>query len=389
MCLALALVIVVADAALPAAPKASETPASVLPKGTPGEEISQMLSTVTGVAISPLLGVAAVGAWRYMHTPDAAKASLPWFSSPMFWIPALLLVAACFAKDTLGPVVPTTLKKPFDVAELVENKVSAVVATGAFVPIIASVFKSQAAQSSIFAGTGLAAMDVSPLLNLITVPVAMAVFLTVWVVSHAINVLIIISPFATVDAALKAFRISVLGVVTASSFWGQGYMGAAVSLFVIIVCYLLAGWAFRLMVFGNVFAWDILTFAHNRHKPAEKGELMFTARAIDKLPIRTLGRVHRNEQGHLVMKHRPWLFMAAEEKILPEGKYAIGRGLLHPELLKIEGEELKVMMKLPPRSRDHEDTLAKILDLEPTRDVGLMAALQVIKSLFGFPTRTA
>ena len=49
-------------------------------------ELAQTISLITGVAISPLLGTGAVGAWRYFQvkTPQE-RANLPWFAQPWFW----------------------------------------------------------------------------------------------------------------------------------------------------------------------------------------------------------------------------------------------------------------------------------------------------------------
>lgn len=112
-------------------------------KTVPGQQIAQTISLITGVAISPLMGVGAVGAWEYFHarTPEQ-KAKLHWFANPYFWVPALLLVACCFVKDTAGTAMPAVLKKPFDVAETIEHKISGLVATGAFVPIAAAIFSA-------------------------------------------------------------------------------------------------------------------------------------------------------------------------------------------------------------------------------------------------------
>ena len=81
----------------------------------PGVQMAQTLSTITGVAISPLLGVSAVGCYQYCkaQTPEE-RAKLPWFANPLFWVPALLLVAVCFLKDTFGLATAPGLKKPFD-----------------------------------------------------------------------------------------------------------------------------------------------------------------------------------------------------------------------------------------------------------------------------------
>jgi hypothetical protein len=96
------------------------------------KKLAETVSMITGVAISPLMGVGAVGMydWIKAKTPEE-KAALPWFANPLFWAPALLLVGACFLKDTAGIAIPTVLKKPFDVADTIEHKISGIVATGA------------------------------------------------------------------------------------------------------------------------------------------------------------------------------------------------------------------------------------------------------------------
>src|SRR6185295_9560396 len=48
-------------------------------KANPGIEAAQTLSMITGVAISPLLGVGAVGAWKYFETPEDKRANLVWY----------------------------------------------------------------------------------------------------------------------------------------------------------------------------------------------------------------------------------------------------------------------------------------------------------------------
>jgi len=48
--------------------------------------------------------------------------------------PALLVLGIIAAKDILGAAAPTALKKPFDVAEAIENKLSGLVAAGLSFP---------------------------------------------------------------------------------------------------------------------------------------------------------------------------------------------------------------------------------------------------------------
>ena len=67
----------------------------------PGVELAQTLATSTGIAITPLLGVSAVGAWQYFTTPEESRHQLPWFSARLFWVPALLLVAFMLFKEPI------------------------------------------------------------------------------------------------------------------------------------------------------------------------------------------------------------------------------------------------------------------------------------------------
>ncbi len=174
-------------------------------RSAPGLEAAQAISTITGVAISPLLGVSGVGVVKYFKTAPDKRSKLPWYAQPWFWAPALLLVALAFVKDTFGTALPTAAKKPFDVAEAIENKISGLVAAGAFVPLIAMIFTSVGGDdSALYGEAGLAMVNLTPLLNVLTIPLAIAAFVVVWMVSHVINVLILISPFTTVDAALKS-----------------------------------------------------------------------------------------------------------------------------------------------------------------------------------------
>jgi hypothetical protein len=350
----------------------------------PGLEMAQTISMITGVAISPLLGVGAVGAWKYIEAPKEARANLPWFAQPWFFIPALLLVTGVFVKDAAGTVLPTSLKKPLDVAEAVENKISGLVATGAFVPLVVSIFHSAPGTQATMSEMGFAAFDMSSVYNVLMVPIAMFAFAVVWLASHAINMLILISPFSTVDAALKSIRLGLLATVPVTSYIDP-YLGAAWALLLILVSYFLAGWAFRLSTYGSLFIWDYLTFARTRFKPDAKENWMFLARETGKAPIRTFGKLAKNEKGEFVFRYRPWLVLPARELVLPPGRYAVGKGLVYGELVRLEGEERTAVMLFPPRYNTHEETLSGVYGLGEVVEVGIIAG---IKELLGMKTRT-
>lgn len=348
------------------------------------KKLAETVSLITGVAISPLMGVGAVGAYDYFKakTPEE-KANLPWFANPLFWGSALLLVGACFLKDTAGIALPTVLKKPFDMAEAVENKVSGLVATGAFVPIAASIFHSpNSPDGASLASLGFAAIDLHWLYNAMMVPVAMVMFFIVFLASNAINILILLSPFTTVDAALKSFRTAVLASVVGTSVVNP-WVGAAWALVIVLFSWLIAGWSFRLSHFGIVFIWDFFTGRRNRFHPDAKLNKMFLGARIQKTPTRTYGKLSKNEKGELIFNYRPWLVLPPRSIFLPPGSYEAGRGIFYSEILRVEGESVKTVILLPPRYRGHEEEVANIYHLAGTRDVGIRAAWAWFKSLFG------
>ena len=357
-------------------------------KSAPGLEAAQAISTITGVAISPLLGVSGIGVWKYFKTAPEKRGKLPWYAQPWFWAPALLLVALAFVKDTFGTALPTVVKKPLDVAEVIENKISGLVAAGAFVPLIAMIFTSVGGEeSALYCEAGLAMVNLTPLLNVLTVPAAIAAFVVVFMVSHVTHVLILISPFTTVDAALKAARLFVLSTVAGTAFVNP-YVGAAWSLVIILICFLLAGWSFRLMIFGTVFTWDLVTFRKNRFKVEPDSNWMFTAREMNKTPIRTYGKLSRGPQGELVLSYRPWLFLPRRTLTLPSGKYAVGCGLFYSEIIEPDNDSTPPLMTLPPRFRSHEEELSSIYLLAGVQDIGMVKGFKAfwnwLKESFGF-----
>lgn len=358
---------------------------------SPVAPIAATISTVTGMAISPLLGTGAYGAYQWMTANETTRASLPWYAQWSFFGPALLIVGACAAKDAFGAVVPPGLKKPLDVLELVENKASGLVAAGAIVPFtMASLSKMMVGAKTAAAGaavgsTGLAmvqvgAIDWSPVLNVLTIPFGIAMFAIVWMASHAINVLILLSPWGAIDAALKGLRTALLGLLTLSATINP-WLGALLSLVVILIAYLVAGWAFRLTVFGTLFSWGYLTRRSGRFSPAENDNWMFAGGNLPTVPVRTYGRLVERTAGGLEFHYRPWLVMPVRTAKVPETTIAVGRGFFLSTIVAESGDTLFL---LPPRYRGHEEELVRIYKFAGgVREAGLRKAWSAMKELFG------
>lgn len=381
---------------VPAAMAATDAAKPKADGKSPGVELATMASQITGIAISPLLGVSGVGAYRYFkaHTPEE-KAALPWFAKVSFWVPALLLVGVCAFKDSIAAMLPPGMKMPLDVAETLENKVSGLVAAGAVVPSLVAlgskmIFNSSGIEhhSAVMQGVGmiqLGAFDMSWLLTALMVPLSILVFAVVWVVGHAINVLILLSPWGGIDTALKAMRTGVLSLVAATAYIDP-VVGATISVVIILLAYFMSGWAFRLMIFGTEFTWDFCTFRSRRFKILADGNKLFTGREIAGAPMRTYGRLYQQEDGKLILKFRPWLVLPERVIEIPREGIVVGKGVFYSEVLgfDVPADRLNTLLLLPPRYCGHEELFARTYHISGTCEVGLRKAWGWIREAFGF-----
>ncbi len=343
----------------------------------PGVSLAEGISEVTGVAISPLLGVSAVGAWKYWQTAEASRASLPWFCQPWAWGSGLAMIALCFLKDVLGSLVPGILKKPLDWLELFENKASALVASTAFVPLIALAMAEyqkigpESTAMTFPSGPGLAAWPLADLLGAalqspwVTVPLTLTLFAVIWLASHALHVLIALSPFALLDAVLKLVKLAVLVLLTTCATMIHSVSPVPALLVCAVIALfsaLVARWSFRLLVFGAVMVGDLLL--RRRLKPEDvrsEGVRAFLARPCHGLRARSRGRLTvEAAAGRWFFTRRPWLFLPEQKTELPAAGWVLVKGLLYPSLCRRDTPEAKPrrICFLLPRYRGLEPCLA-------------------------------
>lgn len=358
---------------------------------SPVAQLTKTVAVVTGIAISPLLGTGALGLYENWQakTPEQ-KAKLPWYAQWSFILPALGIVGVCAAKDSFGALLPPGFKKPLDVLETIESKATGLVAAGAVVPFtMHSLSKMIAAHEPVapaLESTGLAmlnmgAIDGAWFLNLLTVPFGVAVFLIVWMASHAINVLILLSPWGAIDAALKGARTALLGLITVAAAVNP-WVSAALSLVVIVVAYFVAGWAFRLTIFGAVFSWDFFTLRKLRFTPAQTENKVFSSNELTKqgVPMRTYGRlVNEPENGRITFAYKPWMVLPEKTVTVALGAPSVGKGLFFSTIRDAE----RTSFVLPPRYRGHEEAIARIYQMGGVEEAGLLKAWGTLRELFG------
>jgi hypothetical protein len=359
-----------------------ETPSKPKDELLPGVALSQGVTEITGVAVSPLLGVSGVGAWRYWNTPAERRGDLPWYARPWAWGTGFALLSLCFLKDSLGTAVPGLLKKPLDMVELFENKLSALVASGAFVPLVAREMalhleaeRGIAVPTASLAAPDFAMIDVSWFM----IPAAVVAFLAVWVCSHAVNVLIILSPSSILDAVLKLMRTGVLAIVGVLYLIAP-WLAALLCLVIIGIALWLAPAAMRLMIFGTRYAADILLPRRGRRNAVPEEPHVFTLARMPGLPPRTGGRLVVLEDGGLAFRHRRACVLHQRIVRLPGGTLHIERGLLAPSLVRQAGaaDELKLLLFLP-RHRGQEDRIVSALKLDGVRDHAVVRGFAALK----------
>lgn len=351
--------------------------------------MAHAISTVTGIAISPLLGTGAYGAYQWFAADETQRAALPWYAQPKFWIPALLIVAVCATKDSLGAALPPVFKKPLDIIEVAENKFSGLVAAGAVVPFAMDAFTKilvDSARAEAVTSGGLAmipslALSWAPFLNILTVPLGVAIFLIVWMGSHAINVLILLSPWGAIDSALKGARTALLGLITITATMNP-WLAAGLSLLVLLFAYLIAGWAFRLTIFGAIMSWEFFTGRRHRFAPAANQNRLFSGAGFAGVPVRTYGALNRREDGSLEFTFRPWLVMKPRTVAVPAPapEIVVGTGLFFSVVIRKSGSTLFL---LPPRYRGHEQALVDAYNLSGVQPAGLLKAWSSLKEMIG------
>ena len=357
-----------------------------------GIELAEGIAQITGTAISPLLGVSSVGAWRYYRTPSEEREQLPWFCHPIAWGIGFALLGLCFLKDVAGTAAPTLLKKPFDFAELFEDKLSALIAGSAFIPFIAaemarhSQLSSPETSAALLPEMHLAAMPFlagasATAITALVTAIAVVAFFLVWLSCHAINVLIALSPFTLVDTALKLLKAGLLSLVTATAFVNP-WLGVAICFGIVLIAGLVAPWAFRLTLFGSVFSTDLFRFRlFGRTSRSDlAGPRVFVARRFNSIPARTMGRLVREEEERLVFRYRPWLVLPARDAELPAGSFALSKGLLCPVLL--HGQEAdartRTILLLLPRYCSQETAIAEHLRIADVRDGAVVRGFKAI-----------
>ncbi|MBC8041026.1 MAG: hypothetical protein H7Y06_10815, partial [Opitutaceae bacterium] len=161
------------------------------------------------------------------------------------------------------------------------------------------------------------------------------------------------------------------------------WISAALSLVIIVVAYLVAGWAFRLTIFGTIFSWEFFTLRKRRFTPADKENKVFSSTQLTQqgVPMRTYGRlINEPENGRLTFAYKPWMVLPEKTVTVALTAPSVGKGLFFSTIR--DGDRTSFV--LPPRYRGHEEAVVHIYRLEGgVQDAGLLKAWGMLRELFG------
>lgn len=329
-----------------------------------GAALADAVTTATGLSMSPLLGMSAVGAWRWYSAAAVERVQLPWHQQPWFWVSGLVLLALFFVGDKIPGfrqfLKPLKLNQNAIFGSLSLLVTAERLATAGSTPVA----RALAYMSGLMVPTALASTGGEGFPSGIAVSAAWAVALVggalaaaaVWLVFNAVDVLVLLSPFAPLDALLRSARfvpLAILVVATAIS----PTLGASVAGAILVGSLLLAGWAFRLTVLGAVVSWDFLMF--RRKGPGRDGSVRAFATNVPNAPRRSWGTVSITG-ATLTFTWRPWLVFPARSATLPPAA-SVGIGFLSPVVFAAPADGGHELVRLPPRYRGAHAEIAAAL----------------------------
>lgn len=353
-------------------------------KHLPGVALAEGITQITGVAISPLLGVCGVGTWQYFKATPEERPSLPWFCHPLAWGIGFGILGLCLLKDLFGSAMPAILKKPFDLIELFEDKLSALVASAAFIPFMTGQITEHFTAKSHAPGTAISSslsdstlavippvIAETPLLMIVLIlPLSLIAFFAVWLTSHSLNVLLLLSPFSILDLFLKASRMLVLGLM-GLLYLISPVLAAILCGIVIVIAIYLAPRSFRLCVFGTVMSVDFLRSLLWKEAGSGKARAFLAREGSAFLPARTFGTLKRNDEGRIIFSSRFLLLGPSRILTLPESrKLSMQKGLLFPSVrfLPDGTEKTETLLHLLPRHRHDIEAVAATLGIGAIHD---------------------
>jgi hypothetical protein len=341
-----------------------------------GDKVCSNLSLSALVGKSPWLVMAAGGATQYFTADPTDRDKLGLFANPWVWGTLAVLVLLVAFKDTILSAF-SYLKMPLNaLAEVFHTAGGAFgllyLGTVAFGDPTAT---TDSATASL--GSSLFAVDPDPSAveqvgNFGLWLCMCVVHAAVWVVFNTVEVVILISPFPFVDAALKTIRTAIIAVI-AGAAQIHPVLGLVVAAPVILLSFLLVPIALRFAVVGYVFTRDTLKRWFGAVPNDADPVRGFASWHLPGTRLYAYGTVDRGPAGLEFVTRR--LFFVWTKRVPIPANVAVTSGVLTPALVTTSDGKHSTVLRFPPRYNGHEAAVSQRLGLGEVLDGSLRSSL--------------
>ena len=329
----------------PSADKTAESRAGAITSG---------ITQITGLAINPLLVLIVIGVLDWQSLPEGATPLL--HANPWFWGSLCALLAFSLGLRLLTPLIPGFGKLLKGVI-LVEQKIMGLLTAGLLIPTIALTMENTGLTSSDHAQVAVAGIFGTSGY----VVAGLLIYSVVWVVSHVIDSLVLLSPFALIDATLLTMRGALLAILGVA-YWIHPAISAGICCVLIVICFLIAGWCIRINILASTFAFDLLTLRCKWMRPNQWPIRVFITGKSGLAPTRTRGLLERDPDG-LRVRWRRFYWLTKRSTVLHRGSAKLVRGVVWSELYAESSPKVLVTLILPPRYFNHDQWISEHLEI--------------------------
>jgi len=329
----------------PSADKTAESRAGAITSG---------ITQITGLAINPLLVLIVIGVLDWQSLPEGATP--PLHANPWFWGSLCALLAFSLGLRLLTPLIPGFGKLLKGVI-LVEQKIMGLLTAGLLIPTIALTMENTGLTSSDHAQVAVAGIFGTSGY----VVAGLLIYSVVWVVSHVIDSLVLLSPFALIDATLLTMRGALLAILGVA-YLIEPAISAGICCVLIVICFLIAGWCIRINILASTFAFDLLTLRCKWMRPNQWPIRVFITGKSGLAPTRTRGLLERDPDG-LRVRWRRFYWPIKRSTVLHRGSAKLVRGVVWSELYAESSPKVLVTLILPPRYFNHDQWITEHLEI--------------------------
>lgn len=345
--------------------------------------LAESISTTTGVAISPLVVMGALGAYKYCTTDEGSRGGLEWFCHPAVWGLALGIGGLLLLKSTGKVIIPAPFVAPVDaldhfarhtakpiagICTAVPASMKAVAAFGALNQTQEGVMYASALPLDGIPGWGIATAITS------------FIFAVVWMSFNAVDTLVMLCPFGPVELISKLLKGFILVLIVAFAALSP-VLALILCAVIILIATKVAGWAYRLTIFGFVLMYDLLMPGSARKRIDLSAPHAFVKCKAKKIPARTYGRITNEPEG-LVFRYRPVFFAPTRKVVLPSTERYIVKGILMSGMNDSVKTKQFCKASFPPRYKKQEEAIAANLRITDIRDCSLIRGWKGFKLWF-------